>query len=136
MSQENVEIVRRAYTAATRRPKPDFATVNALYHPDHEFVSLTSQVEGRSFVGVRGFRDVLNSLGDTWESWEITAQQIRSIDAERVLVIVVFTARGRRGGVSVERHFAHMETFRDGKVVRTEAYNSPEEALEAAGLRE
>ena len=35
MSLENVEIVRRAMEAANRRPKPDFATVNDLYHPDH-----------------------------------------------------------------------------------------------------
>ncbi len=30
MSQENVEIARRAYEAANHRPKPDFATVNAV----------------------------------------------------------------------------------------------------------
>ena len=32
-------IVRRALEAAFRRPKPDFATINDLFHPDHEFTS-------------------------------------------------------------------------------------------------
>jgi hypothetical protein len=57
MSEENVEIARRAMTAAFQRPKPDFATVNALYHPDHELISGLSDVEGRSFPGIRGFRE-------------------------------------------------------------------------------
>jgi hypothetical protein len=34
MSRENVELVTRAMRAATARPKPDFATMNALFHPD------------------------------------------------------------------------------------------------------
>ena len=46
MSQENVEIVRRAFQAAFRKPKPDVDTLNALYHSDHEFVSLIQRIEG------------------------------------------------------------------------------------------
>jgi len=36
MSQENVEIVRRAFEAATRKPAPDLETLSELAHPDHE----------------------------------------------------------------------------------------------------
>jgi ketosteroid isomerase-like protein len=136
MSQENVEIVRRAYEAATRRPKPDFAAVNALYHPDHEFVSLASRVEGRSFVGAEGFREVLQSYADTFESWDAKIEEIRGIDAERVLVVADVNAIGRRGGVHVEQRFVYVLTVQDGKVVRTELYSSPEDALEAVGLSE
>ena len=46
MSQENVEIVRRAFEAICRKPKPDFETMNALYHPDHAFVPLVHRIEG------------------------------------------------------------------------------------------
>jgi hypothetical protein len=46
MSQENVEIVQRACAAAWRRPKPDFDTLNALAHPDHEMFTVQSLVEG------------------------------------------------------------------------------------------
>ena len=50
MSEENVELVRRAFEAGIRKPKPDFATVNALFDPDHELISFTSRVEGRSYL--------------------------------------------------------------------------------------
>ncbi len=137
MSQENVEIVRRAYEAAVRRPKPDFATVNALFHPDHEFVSpMASRIEADRQPGTRGFRSFLDTFGETWESWEITVDQVRSIDDQRALVFGVLTAVGRQGGVPVEQRFAQVASIRDGKVTRTEVYSSPEEALEAVGLAE
>jgi ketosteroid isomerase-like protein len=133
VSEENVEIARRAYQAATRRPKPDFATVNALYHHDHEFVSFASKVEGRSYVGAQGFREVLEGYDETFESWEVSVEQIRGVDSERVLIVAVIRALGR-GGVSIEERFGHLLTVRGGKVVRTELCGSPEEALKAAGL--
>jgi len=136
VSEENVDIARRAYEAATRRPKPDFATVNALYDPNHEFVSFASRVEGRSFIGAQGFREVLEDYAETFESWEVSVEQIRGIDAERVLILAVVRAMGRRGGVDFEQRFGHVLTVRGGKVVHTELCSSPEEALEAAGLSE
>jgi hypothetical protein len=33
MSAKNVEIVRRGLEAAIHRPKPDWVTMNELYHP-------------------------------------------------------------------------------------------------------
>ena len=44
--------------------------------------------------------------------------------------------RGKQSGAETEQRLAGMVTVRDGKVVRTEVYRSPEEALEATGLRE
>jgi hypothetical protein len=49
MSQENVEIMRRALETAVREPEPDF--VNVLFHPDHELVRLVSFRRGASLRG-------------------------------------------------------------------------------------
>lgn len=57
MSEEEVGIVRRAFEAVVRKAKPDFATVNAIFDPDHELVSVISAVEGRSYGGAHGFRE-------------------------------------------------------------------------------
>jgi hypothetical protein len=39
------------------RPEPDFATVNALFDPKHEFVDVTLAVGGEKVaVGATGFR--------------------------------------------------------------------------------
>jgi ketosteroid isomerase-like protein len=79
---------------------------------------------------------VLESYADTFESWEVGVEQIRDIDAERVLILAVVRGMGRRGGVEFEQRFGHLVTVRGGKVVRTELCDSPEEALEVAGLSE
>jgi ketosteroid isomerase-like protein len=134
VSQENVELVRRAFAAVFRRPKPDFATVNALYHPEHEQIPFTSMVEGQSSLrGALGFREWLDSFAETFESWEASVREVREIGDHRVLVAGVFTALGKRGGVPVEQRFAALVTVHDGKVTRTESFSSPEEALKAVG---
>ena len=55
----NAELARRAFGAANRQPKPDYEVVNALYHPDHEFVAQLTDVEGTTFRGAQGFREWL-----------------------------------------------------------------------------
>jgi ketosteroid isomerase-like protein len=39
MSQDNVEIVRRAFEAASRKPEPDLETLSELAHPDAEMTT-------------------------------------------------------------------------------------------------
>jgi hypothetical protein len=56
MSQENVEIVRAAIEAVLRRPNPDWETINALYHQDHEFLPRDVELEGGgSRRGAQGY---------------------------------------------------------------------------------
>src|ERR687897_808797 len=109
MSQENVEIARRACEAAWRRPKPDFDTLNALAHPDHEMFS---------------------------EDWEASVTETRPVDDERVLVTGWMKARGVRGGVPVEQEFWVVMRVHDGRVIRSAVHTDREQTLEAAGLRE
>jgi ketosteroid isomerase-like protein len=136
VSQENVEIVRRAHEAGNSKPKPDFATLNALFHPDHEFVARITAVEGQSFSGAQGFREFGARQDEAWESWEATIEGLTEIDDDRVLVVLVFKARSRIGGVPMEDRFAYVSTLRSGKIIRTETYSSPEQALETIELSE
>ena len=136
MSQENVEIARRAFEAVCRKPKPDFETMNALYHPDHEFVSLIQRIEGGVARGGRGYRDWLAENDESWERWDVRLEQVRGIDGDRVLVDTTFTGLSKRGGVPVEQRSTAIVTVRSGKIVRTQLYSSVEQALEAAGLSE
>ena len=129
---EIVEIARRAYEAGTRQPKPDFDTVNALYHRDHELVTPLSRLEGSSYNGMAGFREWLGSRPEDWESMAFRIDDARPIDDERVLLVGTFIGRGRRGGVEVEQEQGLVVTVRDGRVVRTEAYNSVDEATAAS----
>jgi ketosteroid isomerase-like protein len=136
MSQENMEIVQRAIEAAIRKPKPDFPTVNELYHRDHEFISLIDVLEGATRRGARGYRDWLLNIQDAVAS-ESRLERVMEIDEERVLAITPTSIRGKSSGVALkEERYACIVTVRGGKIVRTEAYPSPEEALKAVGLEE
>jgi ketosteroid isomerase-like protein len=132
MSQEIAEIARRAYEAGTRRPRPDFATVNALYDPEHELVTPLSRLEGTSYRGKAGFGEWLGSRPEDWDELTFRLDDVRVLDDERVLLAAAFTGRGRRGGVEVEQQQGLIVTVRGGRVVRTEAYSSVDEALAAA----
>ena len=126
-----VEIARRAYEAGTRRPKPDLATVNALYHPDHELVTPLSRLEGASFRGAEGFREWFTSRPEDWDEMAFRLDEATAIDDARVLLATTFTAQSRRGGVPVQQKQGLIVTVQDGKVTRTEAYNSLDEARSA-----
>jgi len=131
--EDIVEIARRAYEAGTRRPKPDLATVNALYHPDHELVTPLSRLEGTSFHGAAGFREWFTSRPEDWDEMAFRLDEATAIDDSRVLLATTFTALSRRGGVPVEQQQGLIVTVQDGKVTRTDAFNSLDEARAAAG---
>jgi ketosteroid isomerase-like protein len=134
MSQENVEIVRRASEAALRRPT-DWDTVNALYHPEHQLISLTGRVEAASEVGDQGWRGWLERM-DAAGQWRYEPQDIRPAPDGRVVLIGRFWLRGSRSGAETESQIGTVVTLRDGRIVRTEVFFSAKEALDAAGLSE
>ena len=136
MSQENVEIVRRAFEAVRRKPTPDFDTINVLYHSDHEFVSLIQRIEGGVAMGSQGYRDWIAENDESWTNWDFEFDRVESIDSDRVLVATNFAGVSKRGGVPVEQATAVIVTVRDGKIARTVIYDSVEDALEAGGVSE
>ena len=130
MPEDNVEIARRAYEAGTRRP-PDLATVNALYHRDHELVTPLSRLEGGDYEGMAGFREWFKSREEDWDALMFDLEEAVRIDDDRVLIAARFTGRGKRGGVRIEEVLGLVMTVREGRVVRTEAFSTVEEAVAA-----
>jgi ketosteroid isomerase-like protein len=137
MSQENVDIVRRGIEAANRRPEPDVSAMSKLFHPEHEFISVVdSRLEGGVHHGLRGYREWRQGIEEAVES-RSTLEQVIEIDDERVLAITPTRHAGRSSGVVLgEERMACVVTVREGKIIRTEVYSSPEEALKAVGLEE
>jgi ketosteroid isomerase-like protein len=66
----------------------------------------------------------------------VTLAEVTEIDHERVLAVIPTRFRGRQSGAEIDQRIAAVVTVREGKVVRTELFQSPEQALEIAGLRE
>ena len=134
MSQENVEIVQRAFEAFRRR---DDEAIFALYDADVEIDS-DAGGEGLGETAVHGVAGVQGWLRDwlgIFESMEVSVEEW--IDAgDHVIAIMHVSGRGRQSGVPVENREAHVWTVRSGKMTRLRIYPSRAQALEAVGLPE
>jgi ketosteroid isomerase-like protein len=130
MSQENVEIVRRAF-AFEIYGVGDRADAEKIFDPS---VVINPTEEGPSY-GLDAIRDNFEHWKGAWEELEVTVEEL--IDAgDRVFVTAHHRGRGRGSGVQVDTRLYTVYTLRDGKVLRTDEYADRAEALEAAGLSE
>jgi ketosteroid isomerase-like protein len=84
----------------------------------------------------RGHEGIRAWYAETNEPWaELHAEPERFIAAgERTVVILALHARVPGGRVDVGARIAHIITIRDGKIVRLDGYDEPDNALSAAGL--
>jgi ketosteroid isomerase-like protein len=131
MSQENIEIVRRA-NALTNAGDLDAAF--RLLHPGIEWVIAKEHPDARSLVGHA-------ALAEYQREWQEAMPDVR-FELDRALdaggrVVGVGTVRGAGvgSGADVEVPIAFLFTLRDGLITRVEEYLNPAEALEAVGLR-
>jgi ketosteroid isomerase-like protein len=136
MSQENMEIVRRAFEAATRRPQPDLQTLTELAHPDHEITTDYGAMGGDSFVGIEGFRKALTEFDVDWGEWHQEFDQFLEAGDDAVVVLGHLVARGQSSGIPVEGDWAALVKLREGQIISTRFFLDRDNALEAAGLRE
>jgi ketosteroid isomerase-like protein len=133
MSQENVEIVRRAYECWNRGD--DLGWAADLAAPEFEYVA--ADVVGLSgrFRGPKGYDGFLERFWGEFD--EAHAEPHEFIEAgNSVLAVFTFRGRGRQSGVEVNMEAFHLWTFREGKIIRGQGFLDRQEALEAAGLRE
>ena len=129
MSQENVEVVRRAIDAAGRG---DFGAMLEFYDPDVEFVPLRAATEG-AFHGHRGVEEFIADTLENFESFE-THYELRDLGTQ-VLAWGTIHLRGRGSGVEMDIPTGGIFEVRQRKIVRWEDFGSKEKALEAVGLQ-
>jgi ketosteroid isomerase-like protein len=129
MSQENVEVVREAFEASMRHDNDE---VFLLYDPEVEIVS---EYDGRTYRGLDGVRTFFRDFLEVFDElgWEVKEW----IDGgDHVIALMHTWGRGKMSGVAVERSEAHVWTLRNGKLHRLRVFETKDQALEAAGLRE
>jgi uncharacterized protein len=132
MSQENVDIVRRATDPFNRR---DIPALLELLDPDVEWIPIMAALEGRVYRGHEGVRRWFEDLAADWESFETSGVEYRDL-GDRVLVFGSWRARGRASGVELEnRPASWLIDLKGGKIVRLQTFTDRAEALEAVGLK-
>ena len=136
MSRENVELVIRALSAVAERPRPDFETVNELFHPDHVLLSIASNRLGEAErTGARGFQAWLEEQ-ERVMPFHLTVEGAVDVADDVVLAVVAVHFQGASSGFEAEQRTWNVVTVRESKIARTESYLAPAEALRAVGLRE
>ena len=132
MSQENVEIVRRAVAAVNQR---DIDGYLACCANDVQLSTPLAEVAG-VYEGPDGIRRFFADLGDTSPDFKITTERLEAVGTDRVLAFMLVTGTGRASGIPQEARTGNVYDLADGKIERIRIFVDREQALEAIGLRE
>jgi ketosteroid isomerase-like protein len=127
MSQENVELARRAMESmdAFFSLLDEYIVADVRSYPLPDYSGLV--------VGRDKFIEMSRHYWGAWDSYRVEAEDF--IDAGQSVVITVREqGRGKGSGVRLDRRWAQIWTFRDGRIVRWEPRRSTEDAVKAAGL--
>jgi ketosteroid isomerase-like protein len=79
------------------------------------------------------FSDFMDVFG---EEARLETEQVLDGDGDRVVSIFRLTGRGRASGLPHEHRWGYLCRVRDGQIYFMQAFLEPEQALEAAGVRD
>jgi ketosteroid isomerase-like protein len=127
MSQENMEIVRRAIDAYNRGQE-----ALDLFDPEIEWVTTGRFVEPDTYQGHEEVQRYLQALRDDFEELHVGPHEL--VDAgDHVIARVRFTGRGRLSSAPIDLKFTFVFSLRGGKIIRVRNYWEQTDALEAVG---
>jgi ketosteroid isomerase-like protein len=132
MSQENVELVRRGYTAFAR---DGVEGVLPFFTEDAVIVSIPEWPDDPEYHGHDGVRKLFRQWAENFDDFGFDVRELRGVGGK---VVSLHELTGRTKGSAVPMRMrigAVFSEFRDGRIARQDLFSSWEGALEAAGLR-
>jgi len=134
MSQENMEVVKRAVAAVNDR---DVESYLACCTADIRMENLVMAIQG-AYEGSDGIRRFFADVLDTAPDFRITIERLESIGTDRVLGFMRLNLSGRASGISLGSDIpsTNLYDFTDGKIKRVRIFLDRKEALEAVGRSE
>jgi ketosteroid isomerase-like protein len=130
MSQDNVNTIRRMYEAFA---KGDIPTVIAALDPQVEWWEAENFIyaDGNPYVGPQAvLAGVFMRIGGEWESFAVAPTEV--LDAGNAIIAHGhYSGIYKKNGASVRAQFAHLFTFRDGRVVKFQQYTDTAQFREA-----
>ena len=138
MSQENVDLVRRAVTAfvAADYDPRNFEEPFELFDPAIEYDISRTNPETQIYRGRDGVVEVLEQWIDTWDGYEVKALEFIDAGEDRVVSVIRERGKLKDSDAWVEHTRGAVWTIRDRRIARYEEHQDRAEALEAAGLSE
>lgn len=132
MSQENVEVVRRAYEAFTGG---GVEAAEEFLHPEVVWEDRYDMPGASVYRGHDGFRIAVDRFYEVWAELSISAEQVIDV-GNKVVVAHRWRGRGKEGGTPIDTVDWNVLTIESGLITRRQAFSERADALEAAGLRE
>jgi ketosteroid isomerase-like protein len=132
MSQENVEVYKRAVDANNRH---DLDALLDEFDPDVEWHSALVGMGTQVYRGKEGVREMFRDLEENFTGMVVEFPEVRDL-GDRVLALGRLRARGHESGVQAEGSFNQLADFKNGKMIRIRSFLNRQEALEAARLSE
>ena len=130
MSQENVEIVKRA-SEFLARGDPGMTD---LFDPNVELYGTVGGLEEGKVL--RGLSEITRAFetenDDVWDEHRIEPHEF--IDAGDRVVVLHHEYQRSKSGAELVIDTASIHDLREGRIFRIQGYMNPAEALEAAGL--
>ena len=133
MSQENVEVVRRAWGLFMEGLDP---WDQGLLAPDSTLHTAGEVVGTASYVGRDGWFEFMRLWTEAFEGWAISPERFIDAGEDRVVVIVSQTATGKASGVPVDLRHGILYSLENEQITVMHMYGTPQDALDAAGLSE
>jgi ketosteroid isomerase-like protein len=135
VSQQNVELTRRAFDALGRRDLDEFL---GFHDPSCEIQPLLAAVAG-DYHGRDGVREWLDDLFGAFPDFSIRLDDVRDV-GDRTLARTRISAHSAHGMDSsapmIDQLSWVLSEIQDGRVVWWGTFRTEREALEAAGLPE
>jgi ketosteroid isomerase-like protein len=132
MSQENVEVVKRAIAALNDH---DVESYLAFCTADVQLETPVTPIEG-VYEGADGVRRYFADVLDAGPDFRVTIERLEPVAADRVLGFLRLNMSGRASGITLGGDIpaTNLWDFTDGKIKRVRIFLDRREALEAAGL--
>jgi ketosteroid isomerase-like protein len=132
LSEENVQIVRRAIAASIVVP-PDVEALNAVLDPNH-VLTTDWGADQHQHLGVRGYLEAIAEMVAAWDPWQQEIERVIDADENGVVALLRLNARGKESGVPVRSPWAMVVTLRGGRMATSRVFLDQGQALKAAGL--
>jgi ketosteroid isomerase-like protein len=131
MSQQNVEIARRAMEHIDRTGEPLWEVID----PEIEWIIDPTGLLAGTYRGYEGVKQFLERLRESFDEQHVEIDDLIDV-GDSVVVLCRIRNRGRSSGMTVEQRVGWVCRLREGRIVTIRVSFRPAEALEAVGLSE
>ena len=135
MSQENVEVVRRAWAAFNEGDREGWGRLiadDAVIEPPRE--RMTSGPA--TYHGPEGWLEYQAEIEEMLEHVTYEPEEVFEAPSGTLLAHVRVRGSGRDSGAPADQTAAHVYEVREGQIIRLTVYMDRDEARDAVGLRE